>query len=106
MAGVAQYLALNGQGEWVFVPIMAAIVAATVAYVKAKGEVGVALKGKITDHHKINHVFKEGLIPYDFLNIYLAIGLLSGYVLETSIIVLTLSTITFFWLLRKVADEY
>jgi len=101
MAGAAQYMALNGQAEYVYVPVMAAVVAATVAYVKAKGEVGVALKEKGMDHHKINHVFKEGLIPYDLLNIYI-IAMITGEVLAVSWAILILGVVTYVWLLSKV----
>jgi phosphatidylglycerophosphate synthase len=102
-AGVAQYLALNDQADWVWVPIMAFGVATTVAYVKAKGEIGVAMKHRKLTHHQINHYFVEGLIPYDLLNIYIAVGLLISRPLEMSMIVLVLSTITLMWLIHKVS---
>lgn len=105
MAGVAQYLALNGQAEWVFVPVMVFGLSATVSYVKAKGEVGLAKKYTDMSHHQINNYFKEGLIPYDLLNIFIAVGLFAGRPLEMSVILLILGTITLFWLMRKVSQK-
>ena len=104
-AGVAGWMAANGHAEQVYVPLMAAVLSATVAYVKAKGEVGVALQKRGLDHHQINHVFVEGLVPFDFLNIYVAVGLFSGRVVEMSWAVLVLSGATYFWLLVRVNDE-
>ena len=103
MAGVAQYLAINGQPEWVFVPVMALVVVITVSYVKAKGEVALALKKPKMTHHQVNRFYTSGIIPHDLLYIVLALGLITGQVLLISWIVLILRGATLFSMINKVS---
>ena len=102
MAGVAQYMALNGQAEWVFVPVMAFVVAVTVTFVKAKGEVALALKHPKMSHHEVNQHFKSGLVPHEVLYILVAVGLLTGQLLVMSWVVLILRSISLAGMIKKV----
>jgi len=100
--GITQYLVNTGETTWVLVPFAASAVVTVVAYVKAKGEIGVKFKHKELTHHQVNHFFIEGIVPYDLLNLYIAVGLLIGRPLLMSWIVLGMGSMTLFWLIHKV----
>jgi len=78
--GGASYFLVTGahskMAVWATVAVGASL---CVSYVKAKGEAAVASMEGTIDHHKLNHMFKDGLFTFEVRMAVLVIGLLIGY---------------------------
>jgi phosphatidylglycerophosphate synthase len=105
-AGSTYYLATVGhQAHWAFVPALAGCLAIAVAYLKAKGEVVVVLKGKIKDHHAVNHYFSEWPIDFDVLMFIVILGLVVNQLLAAMALLAGLGIIAVVNLLYRIKKE-
>lgn len=95
-SGAAYYLSQTADYSWSFLPLLACGSILTVSYIKAKGEVAYAIKTKTNDHHKVNRLYNEGLVPFEIRTLVFILGLLTGQVLLASAIVAVLGTISIF----------
>lgn len=99
-SGIAYYLTQTAYFSWAFVPLIACGTSITVSYIKAKGEVAYAINHKPDDHHKLNRMYNEGLIPFEVRIGIIIIGLLAGQALLASGLVAILGTISVFERIR------
>lgn len=95
-SGVAYYLSQTAYSSWTFVPLIACGASITVSYIKAKGEVAYAVRHKPDDHHKLNRMYSEGLVPFDARIAIIILGLFTHLVLLASSIVAILAAISVF----------
>lgn len=103
--GVAYYLAMNGSPEWAFLAVIACGASITVSYAKAKGEAALALRKHITDHHKLNRHFKEGMVPFEIRMTILVIGLLFNQLVLATGLIAVLAVLTVIGRLQTIAKE-
>ncbi|HEX5456096.1 MAG TPA: CDP-alcohol phosphatidyltransferase family protein [Candidatus Saccharimonadales bacterium] len=94
--GIAYYLSQTAYSAWSFVPLIACGSILTVSYIKAKGEVAYAINHKPDDHHKVNRMYSEGLVPFEMRTLIIIIGLLINQVLIVSGLVAGLAIISVF----------
>lgn len=73
----AYYIMTTGSG-YVWLVTLALGSVLSIAYLKSKAEVAVALKNPAIDHHKLNRMFHEGLVDFDIINIIFITGLLTN----------------------------
>lgn len=104
-SGVAYYLSQTAYFSWAWIPVLALGTTLTVTYVKAKGEVAYAIKNKPDDHHKLNRMYDEGLVPFEVRIGIIIIGLLAGQVLIASGLVAILGTISIFERIRFIGGK-
>lgn len=95
-SGIAYYLTETAYASWAFLPLIACGTSLTVSYIKAKGEVAYVINNKSTDHHKINRMFSEFLVPFEARIGIIILGLLTGEVLIATFVVAVLGTISIF----------
>lgn len=95
-SGVAYWMAEAGHEKWAFMAVIACGASITVSYVKAKGEVAVAVKNRTIGHHELNRLFKEGVVSFEARIIILIIGLLSNQLLTATALVAVLASFTVF----------
>lgn len=106
-SGAAYYISRSAESGWVWLAVAACGTTLTVSYIKAKGEVAYAIKTKATDHHKINRLFNEGLVPFEGRITILIIGLAINQLLLAVGIVAVLGIIStferLFYITKKIA---
>lgn len=95
-SGVAYWLSTTKYSEWAFLAVIACGASITVSYVKAKGEVAIAVKNKQIGHHELNRMFKEGVVSFEARIVLLILGLLFDQLLLTTAVVAVLSSYTIF----------
>jgi phosphatidylglycerophosphate synthase len=95
-SGIAYYLSQTVYSAWSFVPLVACGSILTVSYIKAKGEVAYAINHKPDDHHKVNRMYNEGLVPFEMRTLIIIIGLLANQVLIACGVVAILAVISVF----------
>jgi CDP-diacylglycerol--glycerol-3-phosphate 3-phosphatidyltransferase len=66
----------------------------SVSYVKAKGESAVASQLHQIDHHKLNYMFKDGLMSFEIRMTVLVLGLLVNQLLPAVIFIAVSSLLT------------
>jgi CDP-diacylglycerol--glycerol-3-phosphate 3-phosphatidyltransferase len=64
----------------------------SVSYVKAKGEAAIASQSKGMNHHKMNYLFKDGLMSFEIRMVVLIVGLLINQ-LPIAVIFIALSSL-------------
>lgn len=64
----------------------------SVSYVKAKGEAAFASQARGMNHHKLNYMFKDGLMSFEIRMVVLFIGLLTNQ-LAVAVIFIALSSL-------------
>lgn len=104
-SGIAYFLSTGANAEWAFAAVVACGASITVSYAKAKGEAALALKRHLSDHHALNRHFKEGLVPFEIRMAMVVIGLLTGRILEATVLVAILATITIFTRLSVIGKQ-
>jgi CDP-diacylglycerol--glycerol-3-phosphate 3-phosphatidyltransferase len=104
-AGIAYYLTTTASAHWAYLAVVACGASLTVSYAKAKGEVAIALKGKITDHHTLNRHFNEGLIPYEVRIGIVVVGLLFHAIVAATALVAGLAVISIFTCMNAIRKE-
>ncbi len=104
-SGVAYYLSQGAYYSWAWVPMLALGSTLTVTYIKAKGEVAYAINHKPDDHHKVNRLYNEGLVPFEIRILIIIVGMFAGQVLFASAIVAILGTISIFERIRFIGDR-
>lgn len=92
-SGIAYWLNGTSSAGWAWLAVYAAGIALTIPYAKAKAEVVIALKGKITDHHIINRHYSEGIASFDILMTIIVLGLVFNSLLIATAMVAILSSI-------------
>ncbi|HET7673261.1 MAG TPA: CDP-alcohol phosphatidyltransferase family protein [Candidatus Saccharimonadales bacterium] len=95
-SGIAYYISQTAHFSWSFVPLVACGATITVSYIKAKGEVAHAINHKPDDHHKLNRLYDEGLVPFEVRIAVIILGLLVGQPLIASATVAILATFSVF----------
>lgn len=95
-SGAAYYISQTANSSWSFIPLLACGSIITVSYIKAKGEVAYAIKSKTDDHHKINRLYNEGLVPFETRTFLFILGLFVNQVLLSSAAVALLGVISIF----------
>lgn len=65
-----------------------------VSYVKAKGEVAIALSDVKIDHAKLNRLFKDGLLTFEIRMAIIVAGLLVGQIVIATAVIALLATFT------------
>lgn len=95
-AGVAYWLSTGPYAAWTFMAVIACGSSIASGYVKAKGEAAIAVKDKTIGHYKLNKLFSDGLATFEVRMTILLLGLLSGQLLASTIVVAVLATYTFF----------
>jgi phosphatidylglycerophosphate synthase len=66
----------------------------SVSYVKAKGESAIASQSRKIDHHKLNYMFKDGLMSFEIRMTVLVFGLLVNQLLPAIIFIAVSSLMT------------
>lgn len=95
-SGVAYWISTSQYEEWAFAAVIACGASITVSYVKAKGEVAIAVKNRTIGHHELNRMFKEGVVSFEARIILLIAGLVTGQLLLSTAVVAVLSSYTVF----------
>lgn len=95
-SGIAYYLSQTVYSSWTFVPLIACGSILTVSYIKAKGEVAYAINHKPDDHHKVNRMYSEGLVPFEIRTLIIILGLMINQVLIASAVVAVLAVVSVF----------
>lgn len=104
-AGVAYWLSVHNYAHWTFMAVIACGASITVSYAKAKGEMALSLKHKISDHHTLNRHFKEGLAPFEIRVTIMVLGLLFNQLLLATVLVAVLASLTVFERLWVIGRE-
>lgn len=94
--GIAYYLSQTAYYSWAYLPLIACGAILTVSYIKAKGEVAYAVKHKSDDHHKLNRMYGEGLVPFEVRTSIIILGLLVHQVVWACLLVAVLGVISVF----------
>ena len=92
--GAAYYFALSDQpatAAWAAAALGASV---CVSYIKSKGETMVALMGKKVAYAKLNHVFRDGLVPFELRMFLLLVGLWTGQLLPVVVVITVLAGFT------------
>lgn len=92
--GAAYFFALGDHpatAAWATAALGASI---CVSYVKSKGETMVALMGVKHAYAKLNHVFRDGLVPFELRMFLLLVGLWTGQLLIAVIVITVLASFT------------
>ncbi|HEX5797075.1 MAG TPA: CDP-alcohol phosphatidyltransferase family protein [Candidatus Saccharimonadales bacterium] len=95
-SGVVYYLSQGAYYAWTFIPLIACGATISVSYIKAKGEVAYAIKHRPDDHHKLNRLYHEGLVPFETRIAIIIFGLLIDQVLLASGVVAVFAVISIF----------
>lgn len=103
--GVAAYLVSGPDSQWAFLAVVASGASITVAYVKAKGEAALALKKNMTNHHRLNRYFNEGVAPFEIRITIIVLGLLFSQVLMATVLVAILATVSVFMRLQNISRQ-
>ncbi|MEX2014965.1 MAG: CDP-alcohol phosphatidyltransferase family protein [Candidatus Saccharimonadales bacterium] len=90
------YISQSSTPEWSFIAALALGASLSVSYAKAKAEVSLTIKKRLSDHHKINRHFSEGVASFEIRMALMALGMLSGNLLLATSIVAALSTFAMF----------
>jgi phosphatidylglycerophosphate synthase len=104
-SGAAYYLSQTAYYSWSFVPLIACGASISVSYIKAKGEVAYAINHKPDDHHKLNRLYNEGLVPFEVRTAIIILGLLVDQVLLASGVVAVLAVISMFERISFIAKK-
>ncbi len=104
-SGVAYYFATGGYENWAFLAVVSCGASMTATFVKARGEVAIALQHKITDHHKLNHHFKQTLAPFEVRIGLLLIGLVTDQLLIITAVIAALSLVSVYTLMKAIYKE-
>lgn len=103
--GIAYFLSVGAHPAWSCVAVVACGSSLAANFIKAKGEVALALRRKNLTHHEINHYYHEGIVPFDLRMFILVIGLLSGQILAVTALIAILATYMIFERLRLVLRD-
>jgi CDP-diacylglycerol--glycerol-3-phosphate 3-phosphatidyltransferase len=95
-SGIAYYLSQTAYYSWAYLPLIACGTILTVSYIKAKGEVAYAVKHKPDDHHKLNRMYSEGLVPFEVRTGIIILGLIVHQPVPACLLVAILGTISVF----------
>lgn len=95
-SAIAYYISQSESSEWSFLAALALGGALSVSYAKAKAEVSIAIKERLTDHHKINRYFSEGVASFEIRVAFIVAGLLFNNLLLATAIVAILATYAMF----------
>lgn len=93
-SGAAYYFALSSHPATAAWAVAACGASICVSYVKSKGETMIATLGKKQTYDKLNHVFKDGLVPFEVRMFLLVVGLLFGQLLAAVIVIAVLASFT------------
>jgi len=91
--GAAYVFAMSdfpGEAVWAVAACGASL---CVSYIKAKGEGVVALK-KTIPHHELNHLFKDGVAPFEVRMLIVVLGLLTGQLVFAVAVIAILAAFT------------
>ncbi|HYF96623.1 MAG TPA: CDP-alcohol phosphatidyltransferase family protein [Patescibacteria group bacterium] len=95
-SGIVYYISQTEYSSWSFLAVVACGGILTVSYIKAKGEVAYAVKNKSDDHHKINRMFSEALVPFEVRTFIIILALFFNQLLFASALIAILATISIF----------
>ena len=95
-SAITYYLSQSDSPEWAFLAALALGASLSVSYAKAKSEVTLAINNKLSDHHKINRYFSEGVASFEIRMALIAAGLLFDNLLLATSIVALLATYAMF----------
>ena len=95
-SGLSYYNSQTEYASWSFLAVAACGGILTVSYIKAKGEVAYAVKNKSDDHHKINRMFSEALVPFEVRTFIIILALFFNQLLFASALIAILATISIF----------
>lgn len=104
-SGIAYYLVHTTSLAWAYLAVVACGASLTVSYAKAKGEAGIALEHKVSEHHALNRFFNEGLIPYEVRISIIIAGLLFHVIVVATAAVAILGIISIFTCMRAISKE-
>ncbi len=104
-SGIAYYLSQTVYYSWAYLPLIACGAILTVSYIKAKGEAAYAVKHKAEDHHKLNRMYSEGLVPFEVRTAIIIIGLLIHQVVLACLLVAILGIISVFERLKFIGKQ-
>ncbi len=90
--GIAYFLSVSSRPAWTSVAVVACGASLTANFIKAKGEVALALTRKHLSHHEINHYYHEGVVPFDVRMLLIVIGLLSSQILVVTVLIAVLAS--------------
>jgi phosphatidylglycerophosphate synthase len=93
-SGAAYFFALSSHPATAAWAVAACGASLCVSYVKAKGETMVATLGKKQSYEVLNHVFRDGLVPFELRMFLLLVGLCSGQLLIVVIVISVLASFT------------
>ena len=91
-SGVAYWLSSNGHSQWAFLAVILCGGSITANFVKAKGEVAIAVKNKSIGYHELNRMFKDGIVTLEVRITILILGLLLNQLLLTTALLAVLSS--------------
>jgi phosphatidylserine synthase len=104
-SAIIYYLAGTTSSHWAYVAIIACGTILTVSYAKAKGEVGLAVKQKITDPYTLNRHFNEGLVSYEVRTALIIVGLVFHVIVPAIAAVAILGVISIFIVMNTIRKE-
>jgi phosphatidylglycerophosphate synthase len=90
----AAYYITTTNAEYVWLVPLALGSVLSIAYLKSKAEVAVALDNPKIDHHKLNRMFHEGLVDFDVINIVFIAGLLTNLLLPAIALLAVMASIS------------
>ena len=102
--GAAYFFALSNHpagAAWATAALGASV---CVSYVKSKGETMIATLGKKQSYTVLNHVFRDGLVPFELRMFLLIVGLFSGQLLIGVIVIAVLASFTAFQRLVQIRE--
>ena len=102
--GIAYAFIASNQSYFAVWAVAACGAAVVVSYVNAWGEV--ATNGIKTKDHKTNNSFRTGLMTYDVRMFVLVIGLLTGYLEITVVVLALLSCLTMLQRINNVSKKF
>lgn len=95
-SAVTYYISQSSSSEWSFLAALALGASLTVSYAKAKAEVGLTIKNRLIDHHKVNRYFSEGIVSFEIRMALMTAGLLFNNLLLATSLVAILGTYSMF----------
>jgi archaetidylinositol phosphate synthase len=93
-SGAAYYLALGDHPATAAWAVAACGASLCVSYVKSKGETMAATMGKKQSYEVLNHVFRDGLVPFEVRMFLLIVGLVTSQLLVAVVIIAVLASFT------------
>lgn len=100
--GLTQYVLLQANTNYIWLPVAVLGGSLIVSYIKAKGEMALSSIGNL-DGQRLNRVFTDGIARYEVRMTLVILGLLSGRVVLILWALLALVTVTALQRIRKIS---